>query len=257
VAAALHIIATRLCANIFKPCYIPESAAGSEIIKQILQDLSRAQLQREEQFTRAVLTFMYPPDQVRAAIDVAVRTTLDDVLKQLGIFLVDDKGFPAALEALLQDAAGLWQELQQSKTMVKASVEDEDSTERTDEYLPEFGEPISSAESQAFEMLSLFPRIYVPENGRVVHRGFFLWPDQEAVITAEQELKDFKAQKGARDGHGMNGTAVRGSKRERRQSAVISGEVGSIPSSPTSSRAGKLSFSEWETQRVRESVAHS
>ena len=45
------------------------------------------------------------------------------------------------------------------------------------------------AELKTFEKLPLFPRIWVPEEGHIVHCGFVLLPDQNTVVAAEQELR--------------------------------------------------------------------
>ena len=244
MAAALHILATHLCANIFKPCYIPESAADSRTIKEILDYQSTTGLRKEEKFIRALLISMYPDESVKAAINRAVQITTEDILKRLSVFLGDGvQTFSARLTALLKRAASISTEMQQSKKMVEVNVEGGDFAERPDEYLPDFGKIKSFTGPAKFEMLNLFPHIYVPEDGKVVYQGIFLFPDQEVVIAAEQELRDFKAGRRAKNGRSISGSAMRESKRERRQSTVIGGENGSMSASPTSPRAGRLSFS--------------
>jgi hypothetical protein len=235
VAAALNILATYLCANIFKPCYIPESAADSETIKEILGYQSATGLRKEEKFIRALLISMYPDEQVKAAIHRAVQITVEDILKCLSFFLNDRaQTFKTGLAALLKRAANISVQMQQSEKMVEVNVEGGDFAERPDEYLQDFGKIVPLTSPAKFEMLNLFPHIYVPEDGTVVLQGVFLFPDQEVVVTAEQELRDFKAGMRARNGRGICGSAIRESKRERRQSTVIGGENGSILASPTS-----------------------
>jgi hypothetical protein len=248
VAAALNILATYLCANIFKPCYIPESATDGETIKEILDYQSTAGLRKEEKFIRALLTSMYPDEQVKAAINRAVQVTVDDVLKCLGFFLNDEsQSFRTRLTALLERAANISRQMQQSEKMVEVnvegrdfSVEGEDFVERSDEYLGVFGEEISPTSPAKFEVLNLFPQIYVPEDRKFVHQGIFLLSGQEVVIAAEQEFRDFRAGIRAKNGRA---SFMRESRRGRRQSMVVSGENGSMSVSPTSPRAGRLSFS--------------
>jgi hypothetical protein len=200
-----------------------------------------ADLRKEEQFTRAVLASMYPPEKITAAINRAVHMTLEEILKDLGVFLGDRvETFSTGLLALLEKAVAISKEMQQSKKMVEASFEDGDSAERSDEYLPQFGELKSITGPAKFEMLYLFPRFYVPEDNRIVHEGVFLWPEQEFIVVAEQELRDFKAGLRVKNGRGMSGSAIRESKRERRQSTVIGAENGSMSSSPTSPRIGRF-----------------
>jgi hypothetical protein len=244
MAAALNILATYLCANIFKPCYIPESAADGTTIKEILDHQSETGLRKEEKFIRALLISMYPDEQVEAAINRVVQITVEDIIKCLGLFLDDGvQTFRTELAALLKRAADISMEMQQSEKMVEVNAEGGDFAERPDEYLPDFGELMSPASPPKFEMLYLFPQIYVPEDRKFVHQGIFLFSDQEVVITAEKELRDFRAGMRAKNGRGIGGGAMRESKRERRQSTVIGGENGSMSASPTSPRAGRHSFS--------------
>ena len=241
MAAALNILATYLSANIFKPCYIP---ADGETIKEILDYQSTTGLRKEEKFMRALLISMYPDEQVKAAINRTVQTTIEDILKCLSFFLNDRmQTFRPGLEALLKKAANISVQMQQSEKMVEVNVEDGDFAERPDEYLQDFGETVSPTGPARFEMLNLFPHVYVPEDGKVVFQGVFLFPDQEVVITAEQELRDFKAGMRAKSGRSICGSAIRESNRGRRQSTAIGGENGSMSASPTSPPARRLSFS--------------
>jgi hypothetical protein len=241
MAAALNILSTRLCANIFKPCYIPGSATDSTTIKEILDHQSATGLRKEEKFIRALLTSMYSDEQVKAAINRAVQITIEDTLKCLSFFLNDGvQTFKTELAALLKRAVNISMQMQQSEKMVEVNIEGRDFAERSDEYLPGFGELMSPAGPAKFEMLNLFPQIYVPEDRKWVHQGIFLFPDQEVVIAAEKELRDFMR---AKNGRGTSGSAMRESKRERRQSTVIGGENGSMSASPTSPRAPRHSFS--------------
>jgi hypothetical protein len=244
VAAALNILATRLCANIFKPCYIPESAADSETIKEILDHQSATGLRKEEKFIRALLTSMYPDERVKAAINRAVQTTIDDILQCLSFFLNEEvQTFKTGLVALLKRAVDISMQMQQSEKMVEVNVEGGDFLELPDEHLEDFGEFVSSTGPAKFEALNLFPQIYVPEDGKFVHQGIFLFPDQEVVITAEQELRNVRAGMRAKSGRVISGSTMRESRRERRQSTALGGENGSMSASPTSPRAGRHSFS--------------
>jgi len=229
VAAALHILATHLCDNIFKPCFIPESAEDGRTIREILDHQFMTGLRKEEKFTRALLISMYPDERVTAAIDRVVQLTTEEILSQLSFFLSDGlQTFSTGIAALLKSAATISMEMQKSKKMVEVSVEDGDFADRADEYLPDFGQlqPLNSPTS--FEMLNLFPHVYVPEDEITVHPGAFLFPDQEVVIVAEHELRDFRAGMRSKNGRGMSGSGMRDSKRERRQSMAIGAENGSL-----------------------------
>jgi hypothetical protein len=255
MAAALHILAARLFANIFKPCYIPESSADCRTINEILDYQFRADMRKEENFTRALLLSMYPPEQVKAAIDRAVRTTLEDVLKHLGLFLNGGgETFSAELEALLRQVADIWMEMQRSKKIVEVNVEDGDYTDWPWESLKEFGEPIAATGPQKFDKLNLFPRIYVPEIDKIVYHGFVLWADQDSVLAADRELKESIARRRARSGNTIGGSVMGGSQRARRQSTIIDERNGSTQSPPTSPRTERFPFLGRGTQRLQGSA---
>lgn len=182
---------------------------------------------------RALLLSVCAEGEVRAAINRAVHTTLEDILKHLGLFLNGgDHAFKKELEALLHRTARICTEIQRSKKTVEVSIEDGDLTEWAWGSLKDFGE---SAGPQTLGMWNLFPRIYVPEDDKVVYPGFVLWADQETPRAADQELKEFTARKRVRGGNAMNGS---GSHRARRQSTVIQGS--SPSTSPTSPRTDRF-----------------
>jgi hypothetical protein len=92
------------------------------------------------------------------AINRAVNTALEDILKHLGLFLNGrDDAFCTELEALLYRAADMWTETQHNKKAVEVNVEDGDFPEWQWEYLKEFSELTGT---QKLDMLNLFPRIY-------------------------------------------------------------------------------------------------
>jgi hypothetical protein len=238
VAAALHVLATRLHANIFKPCYIPETPADCCTIKEILDYQFRVDM-RQEKLMRALLLSIRTEEQVKEAINRAVRTTLEDIVKHLGYFLNgDDHAFSTALEALLRRAADMWTEIQHSKKAVEANVDDGDFPEWQWDSLAEFGKPIGPEKLDMLK-LNLFPRIYVPDDNIVVNPGCVLWADQEIVLTANQELKESTPRRRARGGNAADGS---GSHRARRQSTVLDGRGGNSQSSPTSPRTEGFSL---------------
>lgn len=178
MAAALYILATRLYANIFKPCYIPESPTASRMIRKILDHQFKADLRKEEKLIRALILFMHSPDKVKTAINRAVRITLDEVFRRLGPFFNNGgETFTAEFKALLHRVAGMWAEMQSSKKTMEVSMEDGDFTYWPWRSLDEFGEPVALPGPQKFDKLNLFPRIYVPEDEKIVHHGFILWAD--------------------------------------------------------------------------------
>jgi hypothetical protein len=140
MAAALCTLATRLHANIFKPYYIPESLADCRTIKKILDDQFKVDIRDGEINTCALLS-PCPEKQVKMAINLAVHTALEDILKHLGLFLNGrDDAFCTELEALLYRAADMWTETQHNKKAIEVNVEDGDFPEWQWEYLKEFSE---------------------------------------------------------------------------------------------------------------------
>ncbi|KAI9808004.1 MAG: hypothetical protein M1827_007766 [Pycnora praestabilis] len=81
-AAALHILATCLDANIFKPCYIPDRTVASETMKELLGHMARVDV-RKEAVTRALLLSEYNLEEVEGAIEHTVEETSDEILTLL------------------------------------------------------------------------------------------------------------------------------------------------------------------------------
>ncbi|KAI9808034.1 MAG: hypothetical protein M1827_007540 [Pycnora praestabilis] len=245
MAVALHILATRLCANFFKPCHVPKYLNASQMIEDILAQQSRDDMQKEY-IIRALLLSMYTPEEVNASMKRTVDATCNEVLGLLKHFTSgEEQRFRMDLEALLYEAADVWKEAQYSRKMVKAIIVDEQEDEHSDScpwfHLEEFGSTAVLTEaqpgSQKFEMLNLFPRVFVPEDNHVVYCGVVLWPDQDIVVSAEQEFKNcVRRNKSVRSASGATiGGSVR---RERRLSIAIDGSDGG-QASPTSLKAGR------------------
>ena len=64
---------------------------------------------------------------------------------------------------------------------------------------------------QKFEMLTLFPRVYVPEDDHMVNSGLILLPTQSIVSAAEQEFSQYIASKKQKVGRSR--TILGGSRR--------------------------------------------
>ena len=214
MAACLHLLARRLCIDFFKPFYVPESAVAGEVIKEILIQQSLDNIGRER-LTRALLLSTYEPEDVDAIVTQTACIISKDVLTLLSP-MGGDEAFRKEVEALFREAADVWKEAQQSKKMVLASITDEYNDWQWS-HLEDFtvAEVKAQPSLPRFDMLNLFPRIWVPEDGHILNPGFVLWPHQNTVFAAEQELRERMAAK--RPSGNAFGGAMR---RERRLSTL-------------------------------------
>ena len=224
MAAAMHVLASRLCQNIFKPCYLPESVDASEMIKSILahQSINNAE---KERFTRALLPSTYDPHDVDAAIKRAVHVTSEEVVALLSPISTGDPTLRTDIEALFNEAADVWKEAQHSKKLVEASMTEEDFEDWPWDHLEEFTSAVAQSTvqpvSRKFNVLNLFPRVFFPADNGIVYSGLVLWPDQRVVVVAEQELRECMAPRNFK--LGGNGSI---SGRTRRMSVLNDGKNG-------------------------------
>lgn len=238
MAACLHILGRTLCSDIFKPCYIFGPNNLGEAVKDILIQQFDTD-SRQESLTRALLLSMYNPEEVKLATKQIVHDISNNILALLGL-IGGNEDFRNETEALFQDAAAVWKEAQHSSKMLVASITD-DFSDWQWQLLEDFTVPEIDVqpELKIFEKLPLFPRIWVPEEGHIVHRGFVLLPDQNTVIAAQQELRQSMKKLKI----GWNASTPAGSiRRERRLSMKLDERPGVPLSSPTNPRAeGKAS----------------
>jgi hypothetical protein len=238
MAACLHILARTLCNDFFKPCYIFGPNNLGEAVKDILTQQFDAN-SRQESLTRALLLSMYNPEEVKSAIKKIVHDASNNILALLSL-IGGTEAFRNEIEALFQDAAAIWKEAQHSSKMLEASITD-DFGDWQWQLLEDFTVPGIDVqpELKTFERLPLFPRIWVPEEEHIVHRGFVLLPDQNTVVAAEQELR--QSMKKLKSGW-TTSTPTGSIRRERRLSMKLDGRPGVPLSSSTNSRAeGKAS----------------
>ena len=89
----------------------------------------------------------------------------------------------------------MWKEVQYSKTVVEASMDDESHWQWL--HLKEFIIPDVKAQPGArkFDVLALFPQVLVPETSQIVHPGYILLPNQNTVFAAKEKLKAWRAKK--------------------------------------------------------------
>ncbi|MCJ1389239.1 hypothetical protein MMC18_002095 [Xylographa bjoerkii] len=234
MAASLHVIAGQLCTNIFKPCYILESGEVSDAIMDILTQQFMDNT-RKERVTRALLLSTFDPEDIKVATKQAASDASKKVLALLS-WIGGNEDFRKDMEKFFLDAAELWTEAQHSTKMVEASMKD-DLQNWTWRHLEEFTSAAADTKAQQalqpFNMLSLFPRVYVPEDKHIVFSGFVLWGDQSIVSAAEHELRGCIAAR--RSTGGWNGNSSGGSmRRDRRLSTLADRWNGVTALSPSS-----------------------
>lgn len=256
--AALHIVATYVHKNIFKPCFIPNSAAASQGLRDILVRLFRED-PRKEATARALLCFTDANVNVDGEIKRTVEATSSDIITLLQPFLGNNgERFRAEFDRFLHDAACLWKLAQRSKRKIDASIDDRDFDKCDWCYLEEFGEmPPEGAENTSvvydFNMLSLFPCIYVPEieEDSILHAGFALWPEQPTVAAAEHEHRECMTERRRQSGWGPAGAGL---STKRRRPTIENGGPGSMGGTLTSSNTKGASFLERAIQVAKQKV---
>lgn len=259
MVAALHVVAINLYKNILKPCSIPSSTAASQELREVLGRLFRED-PRKEAVTRALLSFTYANADVDGEIKQTVEATSSDILKLLHPFLGDNReSFHTDLDKLLHDAAHLWKLAQRSRKKIDASIDDRGFDKCNWDYLDEFGDvPLEATENPSvaygFEMLGLFPCIYVPENedDPVLLAGYALWPEQTVVAAAEHEHKECMTERRRQSGRGSIGTGL--STKRRRASTVVNGSPRAMASSPASPNTRRISFLDSAIQEATQKV---
>ena len=194
--AGLFTTSALVSDNIMTPCYYPESATASRILKDIL--LHQVGNERcSENMLRALMHSAYTTDEMDAASERAVVATLDEAVCKLDPILADSDTFRADLSVLLQKFIDVWKTALLSNKLILATTEHDDISDA--DVMEEFGSTATPSTivfgRPKFETLSLFPRIYVPELEYIVHRGIVLSPWQEIVLAAESEYWNCTAQK--------------------------------------------------------------
>ena len=196
------MIARRVTTDVLRPCYVPKSIETSEAIKDILIDQFETDT-RKERITRALLQSTYTSQEMELFIKEAVDDTSKDIaelLKPIGA----NEAFRKDMEQLLCDITDLWKEAQQSMKMVEASMTDDDLEAWPWAQIVEFNSTVPQSKMQTvipkFNMLTLFPRVFVPEDGSCVFSGYVLLPAENVVVAAEQEYYKWVASKKFKNG---------------------------------------------------------
>ncbi|MCJ1462278.1 hypothetical protein MMC07_000878 [Pseudocyphellaria aurata] len=190
MAAAMHIVADRLCTNFFRPSYLPEYTDAGDPMKEILGQ-QYTNNKRRERMMRSLLLSTYSSKDIDEAIKQTVQDTSEDVCQLLSLIGGSAEGFQKDIKSFFSDAASVWKEAQCSNKMVEASTT-EDYEDWQWDKLEDFTSAVGETEPQStlprFEALNLLPCIFVPEIQHTVDRGCVLWPSQNTVIAAEQEF---------------------------------------------------------------------
>ena len=136
-------------------------------------------------------------------IEEAIKTISKEIGHLLNPFGAN-ASFTKELDQLLYQAADLWKEAQYSTKMIEASMTDEDFEHWPWAQLDEFSSPVAGTKAQAVfqdrDKLTLFPRVYVPEDNSPVFPGYILMPDQDVVSAAELEYHQWKLSKKSKNG---------------------------------------------------------
>lgn len=197
LAAAMHTLSDRLCNNFFRPCYLPEFSEAGDPMKEILDRLCTDNPQRER-IMRSLLLSMYSTKEIDDAIKQAVQETSEEVCLLLSPIGGGEEAFRKDIKSFFHDAAKTWKEAQYSKKMLGASTT-EDYEDWNWDKLEEFDSAVDESQRQPtlprFETLNLLPCILVPETDYTVDYGCVLWPTQNTVIAAEQEMTKCQVRK--------------------------------------------------------------
>lgn len=239
MAAFLHITARTLCTEIFKPCYIPDSTQFSDGFKEILAMQFRAGVSKER-ITRALVLSTYD-DPKEDFIDEAIKETVTGAVTRITNLLaplVADEGFASELLGLFWDAANVWRGMAQYSIKMVEALTENDFPNLPWATLDQFtispppstttiSSPGGHGASSHGEMLNLFPRIYVPEDEKVVFSGIALLPSQGIAAAAEKEATEFvlaRKPKTTWGSAGATGNAFSGGGGKRRMSSFSEGK---------------------------------
>ncbi|KAL5349554.1 hypothetical protein ACLOAV_005849 [Pseudogymnoascus australis] len=194
MAAAEKIIAQKLCTNIFRQYYLPETLADRQAMDSVLERLFGVN-SRDEAVFRLQLLAAYKSEENRHVTSV-VKSTIQEVVAVLGLLISPDLqgDFQSKLGKLLQEAVKLWSPVQRSA--VRACVDNE--PEQDWDSFKDYDGLVDSTPDQMKQVLiapnpidSLFPRISIGDD--IICQGYALWSSQNMVIAAGLDLGTSKA----------------------------------------------------------------
>jgi hypothetical protein len=128
---------------------------------------------------------------VEEAICIAARSAFETVFEKLRFFVIrNEQGFRSELDTLFKDWADFWLKMQYSEEQLEATLEDEypdspDAWKSSKDFGNESQTPGTESRS-----VPLFPCIYSAMTEKVIQAGWFLYLDQELVVSAKKEAED-------------------------------------------------------------------
>lgn len=207
----------------------------------------------KERLTRALVLSTYD-DDTDENIDDAIKATVTGAttrITNLVAPLVASEGFASELLGFFSDAADVWRGMAQYSIKMVEALTENDFPNLPWATLEEFtispppsntsvSSPGGRGASSHGEMLNLFPRIYVPEDEKVVFSGIALLSSQGIAAAAEKENAEFvpKKPKTTWGSAGATGNAFSGSGAKRRMSSFSGGNSGGRRRSNTAAGAG-------------------
>jgi hypothetical protein len=203
MAVASNVLATRICINLFKVVYMPESPAASEIEQLVLQ-LCECSDTVKQVVCRANLLSAWPQQTQDQAVDELLLSTRREVNRLLSPFVVRDMAnFITELDSILREAMNIWKPVQRSKKLIIASIADDRGWtwlaegEYDEECSPP--EPTPERAGQGLFVMNLFPRAYDATDLVVLYPGKALWSDQKMVTAAKRDHRRWEREREARD----------------------------------------------------------
>ncbi|KFY67382.1 hypothetical protein V496_01573 [Pseudogymnoascus sp. VKM F-4515 (FW-2607)] len=261
MAAAEKIVAQKLCTNIFRQYYLPETLADRQAMDSVLERLLQAN-SRDEAIFRLRLLSAYKSEE-NTHVTSVVKSTIQEVVTVLGPLISPDLqgDFQSKLGKLLQEAVKLWSPVQRSA--VRAYVDNEpehgwDSFKDYDGLMDSTSDQMKQAQIPQNPIDSLFPRISIGDN--IICQGYALWSSQNMVVAAGLEYSLAKSPILAHGRLSSSRAAVarQGSDR-RRLSSSTSSAIGDgwtdTPAPPVAQR-GHHSFSDHVTSRKTLGIQH-
>lgn len=193
----------------------------------------------KERITRALVLSTYDDDP-EEDIDDAMKETVTGAVTRITNLLaplVASEGFASELLSFFWDAANVWRGMAQYSIKMVEALTANDFPNLPWAILEEFtispppsnttvSSPGGRGASSHGEMLNLFPRIYVPEDEKVVFSGIALLSSQGIAAAAEKETAEFvpRKPKTTWGSAGATGNAFSGSGGKRRMSSFSEGK---------------------------------
>ena len=260
MATAERIIADKLCIQIFREYYLPESSPARAVINDVLTHLGKSNPRKEAIF-RLQLLAAYEPDE-HGYISNLVESTIEEVVRVLDPLLLAlgaREGFQSALRKLLDKAVKLWRSVQRNATKCSVLNDPEhrgfggvqnqnwDMNEEYDTAVELAADQMMYVPDQSEPVISLFPQLSVGRN--VICNGCALWSDQNTVVAASIEFGQLNSRNSAQ-GRGVLGRRDSDRRKLSFSGSSSLGRRGEDPSMSPRSPSGNPSFLEHANSRT-------